>query len=146
MKRPLRPYSYPGCSTLVVSGRCEKHKAKDQEKVRRYNRARYAEYQHLYGNEWKKARKAWLMEHPLCVECQKQGKVVPATVVDHIKPHKGDVGLFWDRGNWQSLCWSCNSRKAARDEGGFGNKPSDKPSKACGADGRPTDGRHHWNR
>lgn len=27
-----------------------------------------------------------------------------ATVVDHIKPHRGDKKLFWDRGNWQPLC------------------------------------------
>ncbi len=26
------------------------------------------------------------------------------TVVDHIKPHRGDRKLFWDRGNWQPLC------------------------------------------
>ena len=28
------------------------------------------------------------------------------TVIDvgHIKPHRGDRQLFWDRGNWQPLC------------------------------------------
>lgn len=25
-------------------------------------------------------------------------------VVDHIKPHRGDQKLFWDRRNWQPLC------------------------------------------
>lgn len=24
--------------------------------------------------------------------------------MDHIKPHRGDQKLFWDRGNWQPLC------------------------------------------
>ncbi|WP_349253802.1 HNH endonuclease signature motif containing protein [Bradyrhizobium sp. CB2312] len=28
----------------------------------------------------------------------------PAVVVDHIKPHRGDRALFWDKGNWQPLC------------------------------------------
>ena len=25
-----------------------------------------------------------------------QGRVVPATVVDHVVPHRGDQKLFWD--------------------------------------------------
>ena len=31
-----------------------------------------------------------------------------ASVVDHIKPHKGDEGLFWDTKNLQSLCSICH--------------------------------------
>lgn len=44
------------------------------------------------------------MGHPLCVMCQAEGRIEAATVVDHIKPHRGDQALFWDRDNWQSLC------------------------------------------
>ncbi|WP_314945899.1 hypothetical protein [Bradyrhizobium cosmicum] len=28
----------------------------------------------------------------------------PAVVVDHVKPHRGDRALFWDKRNWQPLC------------------------------------------
>jgi hypothetical protein len=31
-------------------------------------------------------------------------RCVAAVVVDHTGPHKGARALFWDRGNWQSLC------------------------------------------
>jgi hypothetical protein len=41
--------------------------------------------------------------------------------VDHVKPHKGDMVLFWDRSNWRAMAHGCNSAKAAREEGGFGN-------------------------
>jgi 5-methylcytosine-specific restriction protein A len=41
-------------------------------------------------------------------------------MTDHIVAHKGDMRLFWDPKNWQSLCGPCNSRKAALEEGGFG--------------------------
>ncbi len=34
-----------------------------------------------------------------------------ANEVDHIKPHNGDLALFWDESNWQSLCKACHSRK-----------------------------------
>ena len=33
-----------------------------------------------------------------------EGHITMATVVDHIKPHRGDHKLFWDRSNWQPLC------------------------------------------
>ncbi|WP_390622926.1 HNH endonuclease [Ralstonia syzygii] len=47
--------------------------------------------------------------------------MVPATVVDHIVPHKGDQHLFWRRSNWQALCKACHDRKTAREDGGFAN-------------------------
>ena len=50
-------------------------------------------------------------EHPLCAFCQAEGKVVPATVVDHIIPHRGDQRLFWDQTNWESLCKGCHDKK-----------------------------------
>jgi len=59
--------------------------------------------------------------NPLCVECKKQGKITPATVVDHIVPHKGDQEKFWDPNNHQSLCDTCHNRKTAKEDGGFGN-------------------------
>lgn len=37
-------------------------------------------------------------------------------VADHIRPHRGDPDLFWDRRNLQCLCWSCHSRDKQRDE------------------------------
>lgn len=48
--------------------------------------------------------------------------MVDATEVDHIKPHRGDMVLFWDESNWQGLCRSHHSRKTAGENGGFGNQ------------------------
>lgn len=75
-----------------------------------------------YDSRWQKARKAYLFEHPLCVECGKEGRLIEATVVDHVKPHQGDEALFWDRSNWQSSCRACHNRKTARQDGGYGNR------------------------
>jgi 5-methylcytosine-specific restriction enzyme A len=37
------------------------------------------------------------------------GRTVPAELVDHIVPHRGDPYLFWSRRNWQSSCgWHHN--------------------------------------
>jgi 5-methylcytosine-specific restriction protein A len=55
----------------------------------------------------------------LCVPCKAAGRLVPATVVDHVVPHRGDPALFWDERNWQSLCKPCHDAKTAR-EGRWG--------------------------
>ena len=73
-----------------------------------------------YGYRWQKASKGFLKKNPLCVECKEQGSTTQAEVVDHIVPHKGDMKLFWDRDNWQSMCVPCHNSKTAREDGGFG--------------------------
>jgi 5-methylcytosine-specific restriction endonuclease McrA len=67
-----------------------------------------------YGYKWQKARAGYLLKHPLCVMCGRGGIHAPATVVDHIQAHRGDMALFWDVGNWQSLCAHHHSSDAQR--------------------------------
>lgn len=75
-----------------------------------------------YDSRWRKARLGFLAKHPLCEECNRQGRIVAATVVDHVVPHCGDQVLFWQRSNWEAKCKSCHDRKTAREDGGFGNR------------------------
>ena len=75
-----------------------------------------------YGRRWQKRRTLFLLKNPLCRICEAAGRTEAATCVDHIKPHKGDQGLFWDEDNWQGLCDPCHSKKTAAEDGGFGNK------------------------
>jgi 5-methylcytosine-specific restriction endonuclease McrA len=42
--------------------------------------------------------------------------VVEAVIVDHIVPHRGDQGLFWDTSNWQSLCKKCHDSVKQKEE------------------------------
>jgi len=51
------------------------------------------------------------------MEGVKQIKV--AVVVDHKIPHRGDMNLFWDRSNWQSMAKTCHDKKTATEDGGF---------------------------
>ena len=76
-----------------------------------------------YNYRWQQARLRFLGKHPLCIHClaEKPQRVVKATEVDHIVPHRGNDTLFWDVGNWQPLCKSHHSAKTARENGGFGN-------------------------
>jgi 5-methylcytosine-specific restriction protein A len=54
--------------------------------------------------------------------CEQMNRINPATVVDHIEPHKGDMVKFWDETNHQGLCTPCHNSKTAREDGGFGHK------------------------
>jgi 5-methylcytosine-specific restriction endonuclease McrA len=92
-----------------------------------------------YGSRWQKARATWLKRHPLCKMHSELGHVVPATVVDHIVPHRGDQALFWDQGNWQSLCKHCHDSIKQQQE-----KSGTVPG--CGLSGLPLDPNHHWSK
>jgi 5-methylcytosine-specific restriction protein A len=115
--RPLRPCNHPGCRKLVQSGYCEDHK-KD---IKQYDRFRGTAAERGYDNKWQVYRKSYLQVHPLCIECMKEKRIEPATVIDHIIPHKGNMVLFWDHNNHQSLCKRHHDIKTAKEDGGFGN-------------------------
>lgn len=66
-----------------------------------------------YGYRWQQYRLEFLGEHPLCVHCEAEDRITPATVVDHVVPHRGDEGLFWDEENHQALCKQHHDRKTA---------------------------------
>jgi 5-methylcytosine-specific restriction enzyme A len=86
---------------------------------RELNRQRPSAARRGYDARWRRARRSYLARHPLCVRCLVQGRVVPATVVDHVVPHRGGQRLFWDQANWAALCKRCHDGKTAR-EGRWG--------------------------
>lgn len=96
-RKPKRPCKHPGCPKLVEGMYCEEH-------ALLYGHERGDSAVRGYDSKWRKARERFLKCHPLCVQCQREGRLVKATVVDHIKPHRGDSILFWDERNWQPLC------------------------------------------
>jgi 5-methylcytosine-specific restriction endonuclease McrA len=66
-------------------------------------------WHHFYtGAYWQRRRRQQLLAHPLCKFCGERGQVVRATVVDHVKPHRGDWNLFV-LGALQSLCAPCHN-------------------------------------
>jgi len=116
-QRAKRPCLVGSCKEYASNGGyCDKH----QDKIKKKDRERGTAHQRGYGAEWNKQRDQFLNENPLCADCGKRGYIVPATVVDHIVPHKGNEVLFWDQTNWQPLCESCHNRKTAtEDKGGW---------------------------
>jgi 5-methylcytosine-specific restriction enzyme A len=82
---------------------------------------------------WRARRKLQLQKQPLCEDCLAEGKTTPATIVDHVEPHQGNLTKFLT-GPLRSLCKRHHDAKWADDKRGY--------STAVGLDGLPTDPRH----
>jgi 5-methylcytosine-specific restriction enzyme A len=117
---------HPGCGALVRdgSGRCEAHRRSEAQQL---DARRGTATERGYGYKWQQAREGFLRLHPLCIRHEARGEVVPAVVVDHIVPHRGDMTIFWDRENWQPLCKTCHDVKTAVEDGAFGRRPVPRP-------------------
>ena len=114
---PRRPCEYPGCVRLAErgTGRCKGHPFVADTKHEPVHRGSAAS--RLYGYKWRVARLEYLEANPFCVYCLRfEKRYIAANVVDHIVPHHGDLSLFWDRDNWQSLCLKHHNRKSAREK------------------------------
>jgi 5-methylcytosine-specific restriction enzyme A len=82
-------------------------------------------FKHLCStSRWKKSRKEFMKQHPLCVECKSKAVIKAASVEDHIEAHKGDEVLFWNQNNWQALYKKCHDRKTAKEDGRWGSRKS----------------------
>ena len=99
MRFPCKHLSEPGSSY------CQEHRPKPLAKV--------ADAFYL-STGWRRFRDWYIRKNPLCELCQKEGRIVPATLVDHIAELK-DLGAPYDEGNVQSLCASCHAKKTKAD-------------------------------
>jgi 5-methylcytosine-specific restriction enzyme A len=109
---PMKPSVYcsaPNCSERVPAGRCAKH-------ARELDRRRGSAFERGYDRRWQRARRRFLSkpENFLCIDCKSEGFIEAATVVDHIRPHRGDEGLFWDETNWAPRCKPHHDAKTGR--------------------------------
>jgi len=114
--KSLKNCSKSGCPCLTHNRFCPEHTKQDTE---RYEKQRGSASERGYTARWHKTSRRYLDEHPLCVECAKEGHDRGATVTDHIEPHKGDMEKFWNEENWQPLCRPHHDAKTLR-EGRWG--------------------------
>ena len=101
------------------------------------------QYRVLYNTKhWQSVRQTVLTrdrftcQHNGCGVALEPGRDRPnSAVVHHIVPHKGNLELFFEPDNLQSVCWTCHSGPIQREEiRGFSTEISES--------GWPTDPRH----
>ena len=119
---PRHPCPVPGCPQLLEAGvsRCPDHR-RQRERAREVERP---ERDRFYDSRWWRAfRRVFLARHALCeMDCAKEGRLTPATDVDHVKPISTEEGwaLRLDESNCRAGCHACHSRRTARDQSGWG--------------------------
>jgi len=128
---PRKPCRTPGCGVLTEGSYCGQHLKKvEVEKVEqriKYDNERGTAHSRGYSSRWTKYSKQYRINHPLCVMCEKEGKLTVAECVDHIEAVSGpEDKKFWLESNHQSLCNSCHSAKTAKEDQGFGNQRKDR--------------------
>jgi 5-methylcytosine-specific restriction endonuclease McrA len=98
------------------------------------------QFAYLYNTpRWKKLRRLFLSSHPWCEFHKAKGQLVPARIVDHKTPHKGNEVIFWDESEWQALCKPCHdSTKQRLEKSGV--------EVGCDVNGFPVDPNHPWNK
>lgn len=64
---------------------------------------------------WRKLRKAFLADNPICVECKLKDRVREAKVVDHIVPRAVAPEKELDWNNLQGLCVIHHNKKTQED-------------------------------
>ncbi|MFG2683150.1 HNH endonuclease [Streptomyces sp. NPDC048392] len=88
---------------------------------------------------WEPLRDQVLSEEAFC----RGGCGTPPTVVDHIRPHRGDEWLAFDRVNLQAMCKPCHDAKTAQETGfaGAGPRRLTEPTKVTLVCGPPCSGK-----
>lgn len=64
------------------------------------------------SKRWRQLRSLYLQANPLCEVSHKEGRIVAATLVDHIHPVRMG-GAFWSENNWQAMSDKEHARKSA---------------------------------
>nr|WP_314623626.1 HNH endonuclease signature motif containing protein [uncultured Noviherbaspirillum sp.] len=95
----------------------------------------------LNGAAWARLRSLVLSEQPLCPECERMGRIMPARDVDHVDNDASNN----ERSNLVGLCTPCHSVKTQRHEH-FLRTGTWLPVKGCDVHGMPLDPQHAWNR
>jgi 5-methylcytosine-specific restriction endonuclease McrA len=109
------PFTGPRCPECAKRAKAEADKRRPSARERGYTK------------DWERESKAFLAAHPVCIACGS-----PATVVDHLIPHRGNQKLFWMRENWRPMCKPCHDRKTAQRDGAFKRQPRSYPGGGVG--------------
>jgi 5-methylcytosine-specific restriction enzyme A len=82
-----------------------------QERDKQYNSRRDPEAMAFYNTAaWRKLSKVFLLQNPLCDDCKKLGRLVPATHAHHTLGLGENLEHAHDMATLQALCRPCHSR------------------------------------
>lgn len=70
---------------------------------------------HLYSTvRWQRLKRRVHVRDAYQCQMESCGAVTPRPIADHRIPHRGDLALFWDETNVQTLCKPCHDGRKQR--------------------------------
>jgi len=104
--RPYRPCKHTGCASLTrdQSGYCEVHQIDQAQHSNDYDKHRGSPSKRGYDLTWQRLRLLYLHAHPLCEDCEEQGRVEQAVEVHHVVAIRNDKSKRLDDSNLRALC------------------------------------------
>ena len=103
--------NHAGCPNLTLTRFCPEHTIDTR---RRYDAERGSSSKRGYDRTWKRVRLLYIQAHPICEDCEDQGVITPADLVDHVIPIKeGGSRLSFD--NLRSQCNDHHEKKHKHD-------------------------------
>lgn len=121
--RPPKPCAWAGCRALVSGApHCATHKPMAEERRqkqikrtnKRYNENRDISDARYKQEKWRRLSIYYRKLHPLCAQCELEGRVTASQMVDHLKPTKTHPELFFEWSNLRALCNPCHNRVGAK--------------------------------
>ena len=111
-----------GCNNIKsrLNGYCIQHGGRDAQTYNpKTNKQREAFNAKYNTAQWVTLRQIQLSKYPLCVACHAEGRVTPATVVDHLFPwsHISEEAFYINR--FQSLCATHHATKTQLERHGI---------------------------
>ena len=103
--KPPKPCAHPGCPNLTNARFCPAHTRQDAREYERYRRDPATRKR--YGRAWSRIRNRYISKHPLCEQCEAEGRLTPAQEVHHITPLS--EGGTHAEANLRALCTPCHS-------------------------------------
>lgn len=104
---PTRPASHKPVSAFGSSRK---------QSQRTYDQARGPDRQWYGKPSWRRFRRWFLSQYPLCADCQERGELTEATEVHHVEKRKDNPDEAFNEDNCKSLCKGCHSSRTARGE------------------------------
>jgi len=104
----------PGCPETVARGTrlCARHQARA---YRQQDVIRASSTERGYDADWRRFRRRFLSQNPLCRDCGEHGRLTVAAEVHHVEK-LADGGARLDPNNCMALCKPCHSKRTMKGE------------------------------
>ncbi len=104
-------------ATFSPGGKSARERKRENAKHVDQKREREKPYRAWYRTaRWAEVRRIVIARDTYCQMCIARDILQGIDVVDHKKPHKGNVVLFWTLSNLWGLCTTCHSSAKQREE------------------------------